>query len=140
MNDAYRCPDGHINNCALANGDEEKNYQVCPGSCPDKRQEKHVNDEIKCGLWRHYKGGLYTVIGTATHHETRLPVVLYVSHTYGGLNVRPLRGWGREGECTDQDGWLDIVMVPDDDNHTFRKVARFTYIGPLPSNTKITER
>ena len=104
-----------------------------------------MSDEIKCGLWKHYKGVLYSVIGTATHHETRQPMVLYVSHTYGGLNVRPVRGWECNdkidpGCCQDTDGWLDTVTVPDDDNHTFRKTARFTYIGPLPSDTKITER
>jgi hypothetical protein len=31
-----RTPDGHINNCALANGDDEKNCQICNGKCPDK--------------------------------------------------------------------------------------------------------
>lgn len=30
-----RTPDGHINNCALANGDMEENCQVCGGRCPD---------------------------------------------------------------------------------------------------------
>jgi hypothetical protein len=33
-----RTPDGHINNCALANGDEEKNCQICSGRCPDRSQ------------------------------------------------------------------------------------------------------
>jgi hypothetical protein len=31
-----RTPDGHINNCALANHDEERNCQMCPGACPDR--------------------------------------------------------------------------------------------------------
>jgi hypothetical protein len=31
-----RTPDGQINNCALANSDEEKNCQVCAGQCPDR--------------------------------------------------------------------------------------------------------
>lgn len=29
-------PDGHINNCSLANFDEEKNCQICGGTCPDR--------------------------------------------------------------------------------------------------------
>lgn len=33
-----RTPDGHINNCALANLDEEKNCQVCNGQCPDRER------------------------------------------------------------------------------------------------------
>lgn len=31
-----RTPDGHINNCSLANGDVEKNCQICNGECPDR--------------------------------------------------------------------------------------------------------
>lgn len=31
-----RTPEGHINNCSLANGDAEKNCQICGGNCPDK--------------------------------------------------------------------------------------------------------
>jgi hypothetical protein len=31
-----RTPDGHINNCALANGEEEKDCQICEGACPDR--------------------------------------------------------------------------------------------------------
>jgi len=31
-----RNPDGRINNCALANRDEEKNCQMCGGACPDR--------------------------------------------------------------------------------------------------------
>lgn len=102
------------------------------------------SDEVRnfrSGLWKHYKGGLYSVIALVTHHETRRPMVLYVSHTYGGNNVRPLRGW--EG---DQDGWLDEVEVvarpsmspnvPD----VMKKVPRFAYVGELPSDVKIVDR
>jgi len=35
----YRIPtSGYINNCALANGDEEGNCQVCDGTCPDRKK------------------------------------------------------------------------------------------------------
>jgi hypothetical protein len=40
---------------------------------------------------RHYKGGLYRVLGTATHSETREPLVVY-EHLWPherGLWVRP---------------------------------------------------
>lgn len=33
--DYERTPDGHINNCALANGEAEDDCQICGGSCPD---------------------------------------------------------------------------------------------------------
>ena len=46
--------------------------------------------DIKIGLYRHFKGKLYEVIETATHSETREPMVVYRA-LYGGygLWVRP---------------------------------------------------
>lgn len=46
---------------------------------------------IQPGLYRHYKGGLYRVIGVARHSETEEFVVVYQA-LYGeqGLWVRPL--------------------------------------------------
>jgi hypothetical protein len=38
--DPERGPDGKINNCALENGDEEKNCQMCKGACPDRAPAK----------------------------------------------------------------------------------------------------
>lgn len=36
MTELERTSDGDINNCALANGDEESGCQMCLGSCPDR--------------------------------------------------------------------------------------------------------
>lgn len=55
-----------------------------------------MNDELPplvCtppGRYRHYKGGLYEVLGTARHSETLEPMTLYRA-LYGeqGLWVRP---------------------------------------------------
>jgi hypothetical protein len=46
--------------------------------------------DIPTGTYRHYKGGLYEVIGAATHSETDEPLVVYRA-LYGafGLWVRP---------------------------------------------------
>ena len=33
-----RTPEGFINNCALVNGDEEHECQVCLGDCPDRQR------------------------------------------------------------------------------------------------------
>lgn len=46
--------------------------------------------ETPIGLYRHYKGGLYEVIGTVRHSETLEPMTLYRA-LYGehGLWVRP---------------------------------------------------
>lgn len=37
VKDLERTPEGRINNCALANGDEAKNCQMCGGDCPDAK-------------------------------------------------------------------------------------------------------
>lgn len=46
---------------------------------------------ITAGYYRHYKGGLYEVLGIAQHSETLEPLVVY-RPCYGerGLWVRPL--------------------------------------------------
>ena len=46
---------------------------------------------LQPGIYRHYKGQLYKVIGTARHSETEEDVVVYQA-LYGeyGLWVRPL--------------------------------------------------
>ena len=74
--------------------------------------------DIKTGFYRHFKGKLYEVIGTATHSETREPMVVYRA-LYGenGLWVRPAAMWS---ETVDRDGYHG---------------PRFQYIGDkLPEN------
>lgn len=44
------------------------------------------------GLYRHYKGGLYTVIGVGLHTETEQPLVLYRG-VNGRFWARPLEMW-----------------------------------------------
>jgi hypothetical protein len=56
------------------------------------------------GVYQHYKGDDYTVIGFAFHHDTREELVLYRSHEKGWVNARPLRG-----TAADPDGWLTPV-------------------------------
>ena len=49
---------------------------------------------IKPGRYRHFKGGEYQVIGTATHSETGEPMVVYRAlYGEGGLWVRPAAMW-----------------------------------------------
>ncbi|UOO76251.1 DUF1653 domain-containing protein [Neisseria sp. Dent CA1/247] len=49
-----------------------------------------MNIAVKPGIYRHYKGNLYEVIGVASHSETEEPMVVYRA-LYGsyGLWVRP---------------------------------------------------
>ena len=75
--------------------------------------------DIKTGLYRHFKGNFYEVIGTATHSETREPMVVYRA-LYGeyGLWVRPAAMWSE--------------TVDRDDYHG----PRFQYIGDKLPETK----
>lgn len=88
--------------------------------------------EFKLGVWEHYKGGRYTVIMLVRHHDTGLPMVVYVSHEKGSINCRPLVGWRTDelGLPHDEDGFLDELRLPDRPNDI---VPRFVYIGPAKS-------
>ncbi len=63
------------------------------------------------GVYRHYKGNSYEVIGVASHSETLEPMVVYRA-LYGeqGLWVRPASMWNEEVEVNGE------------------KVKRFTFI------------
>lgn len=71
-----------------------------------------MEQNLKPGIYRHYKGGEYELIGIVTHSETLEKMVLYRA-LYGekGFWVRPAHMWS---ETVEKDG---IFM------------RRFTYIG-----------
>ena len=59
--------------------------------------------ELKPGIYRHFKGNLYRLIGIASHSETLEPMVVYKA-LYGeqGLWVRPASMWT---ETVEKDGY-----------------------------------
>ncbi len=61
--------------------------------------------EIKPGKYRHFKGNLYEVLGTASHSETLEPMVIYRA-LYGqrGLWVRPAAMWNQWVDRDDYHG------------------------------------
>jgi len=69
---------------------------------------------MKTGLYRHYKGNNYEVVGVARHSEDETELVVY-RPMYGerGLWVRPLDMFT---ETVDVDG---------------KKIPRFTYIDEM---------
>lgn len=69
-------------------------------------------NEIRPGLYRHFKGKEYRVLYTATHSETLEPMVVYQA-LYGqrGIWVRPAAMWN---EPVTREG---------------KTLPRFTYIG-----------
>ena len=67
---------------------------------------------IKTGIYRHFKGGRYEVIGLAKHSETMEDMVVYRAlYGEGELWVRPLAMW------------QETVV------HNGERVPRFRYIG-----------
>lgn len=67
--------------------------------------------EIKAGLYQHFKGNKYEVLGVASHSETLEPVVVYRAlYGEGGLWVRPASMWQ---ETVEREG---------------KKYPRFTYL------------
>ncbi len=70
-------------------------------------------DELKPGVYRHFKGNDYRLIAVARHSETEEPMVVYQAlYGEGGLWVRPASMWN---EIIERDGV---------------KMTRFRYIGP----------
>lgn len=66
---------------------------------------------MKTGIYKHFKGNKYEVIGVAKHSETLEEMVVYRAlYGDGGLWVRPISMWDEEVEF---DG---------------KTVKRFTYI------------
>ena len=54
---------------------------------------------IKIGKYRHFKGGMYEVIGTAKHSETLEEMVVYRAlYGEGALWVRSLSMWNETVE------------------------------------------
>ena len=66
--------------------------------------------EIQPGKYRHFKGGLYEVIGIASHSETMEPMVVYKA-LYGehGLWVRPAAMWN---EIVDKSEYHGPRFIP----------------------------
>ena len=87
-----------------------------------------MQEEVKTGLYRHFKGKLYTVLGVATHSESGEQMVVYRAE-YGdrGLWVRPYEMFFSP---------VDREKYPDAEQE-----QRFQYIGDpsLSSDRKAAE-
>lgn len=75
---------------------------------------------MKAGIWKHYKGGLYLVIGVAAHSETGEDMVVYVALTGAHLpgprmRVRPRSMWEEE---------VDVIGGDNEGTQ-----PRFVYVG-----------
>ena len=62
-------------------------------------------EEIKPGLWRHFKGGEYELLEVAKHSETTEPMVVYRAlYGEGGVWVRPAAMWLEQVEREEYSG------------------------------------
>ena len=81
---------------------------------------------IPSGIWKHYKGGYYQVLGVGAHSETKQLMVVYVS--LNGIDlpgprmrIRPLNG--PEGFLTPARIWESPARI-----HKC-EVPRFEFVG-----------
>jgi len=70
-------------------------------SIPTEKVNKPI---VGGGIWRHYKGGYYLVLGVAEHSETKERLVVYVALT--GIQRRGPRMRARPSAM-----WFDQVQV-----------------------------
>jgi hypothetical protein len=80
--------------------------------------KKDPAEYIEAGIWEHYKGGRYLVLGVGAHTETQERLIFYVAisdpHRPGpALWVRPIAMWH------------ELVPHPE----TGEPVPRFRYVG-----------
>lgn len=73
---------------------------------------------VKPGIYQHFKGGHYRVIGLSRHSETETPLVVYQA-LYGdfGLWVRPLESFDSSvevgGQVVPRFKWLQPLVAED---------------------------
>ena len=58
-------------------------------------------ETVQCGIYRHYKGGIYEVIDIAKHSETLEVLVIYKNVVSGDCWARPISMWN---ETVKQEG------------------------------------
>jgi len=57
---------------------------------------------IKPGRYRHYRGGIYVVLFTATDSETNKPTVVYMNEAHGTYYVRSLKEFTSDVDMDEQ--------------------------------------
>lgn len=61
---------------------------------------------IKPGRYRHYKGGVYVVLFTASCSETNQPVVVYMNEVHGTYYTRTLKEFTSDVMVDSEDGGI----------------------------------
>lgn len=76
------------------------------------RKTPNTDAPVKPGKYRHFKGGRYEVLFTATHSETLEQMVVYRSLAGGDVWVRPASMWN---ETVTRDGKTFRRFTPIDE-------------------------
>ena len=64
--------------------------------------ETKIDYPIINAEYKHYKGGIYTVMTLATDTVTEKPVVIYRSNLFGSIYSRPLSEWNDIKEINEE--------------------------------------
>lgn len=92
-----------------------------------------VEPVLPCGIYRHYKGGFYQLLGIAAHSETNELMVVYVSLDANRegprMRVRPLEMF-LERVQMEKEGETDTLLVP-----RFEWMGNHFIYGPTPDPT-----
>ena len=67
------------------------------------------DDTVAPGAYRHFKGTIYVVVGTARHSETEEALVVYHREGSSELWARPVAMWA---ETVDRDGYRGARFTP----------------------------
>ncbi len=71
--------------------------QVVTVKITHAREVKQPEQQVKLGIYRHFKGGMYQVIGFARHSETLEKLVVYQAlYKNYGIWVRPINMFTEE--------------------------------------------
>jgi hypothetical protein len=93
-----------------------KDHNIAVDTCTDASTLPPLIS-TQTGMYRHYKGGLYEVIGTVRHSEDLSPMTLYRA-LYGEAGL-----WVRPAAMFNEKVLLEGVLRP-----------RFTYLGVSASS------
>ncbi len=69
-----------------------------------------MGDDVPCGIYEHYKGNLYEVIGSAFHTEDREPLVIYKALYKGDFPEGQL--WARPAKMFQENVTINGKEMP----------------------------
>jgi hypothetical protein len=91
---------------------------------------------LEIGVWEHYKGGRYNVLGIARHHDTgELGVVYHGLQDFLGQSGPEPASWNWR-PVFGRDGWFSVVKIDigtHDDPKKTLTVPRFSFVTRVVS-------